>query len=314
MTTIQKETRTLMDIIFGNNPSFVLHLVHNPFQCSCNNSDFIRWFQGTTIQIHNKNTIVCYEDTNVKNIMEIDIETYERICHIKSNMLLIVSSSVGVLAFICFFVTSIIVYKCRWQIRWKIYKLRYKLQHQGNELIQSYSFDHNADMWPEFSVLFSTYVIFAENDDTTMSWVFNCLRRKVEHEWDIGEMYINGRNDVPGFTKIENIVKGLLVSHSAMWIINPAFLKDNNCRLAANFAASHFKMQRNIIILLNNKLDNYPISEHFCTLLRHNAGITKVTYNPKYPDSNRLFWLRLRNFLQQFTGQALNIDEMCIEG
>ena len=95
LTSFDSSTRLMMNAM----SLLVLHLDHNPFQCDCSETSFIKWYQKTVTNITNRGNIICQQSMRTRPIMMIKTSQLEIKCGLTVNVVVISSvvSSVVVL-------------------------------------------------------------------------------------------------------------------------------------------------------------------------------------------------------------------------
>ena len=288
LNSIDKYTCDMIDDIFKYDTLLVFH--GNPFQCTCNNVEFIKWIQQTQVNIAHRNSLECHvSDTGVAKIIEIDVNKMKEQC----DATIIISSTVSGFA-LCVVTCLIMLYRCRWAIRWKYYKHKHKLKSQRQGLANQN--DDNQQL------PYTSFVILPEDEaeNESIRWVKNELLMKLENEWGL-TLFINGRDDIPGMSKIENLVDGLMSSHSALWIICPAFFKDKMCAEAVHFARHHFGQENNLLIILNDRYDEYPDPKQVHSLFDKRIGLRTANFNVADDVARSCFWFKVKEFVSKYT-------------
>jgi hypothetical protein len=273
--------------MFGKKPEFTLDLTHNPLQCDCNEIGFVEWIQPTRISIKDKNKLTCM--LSLENITEVDVEQLRVHCGLTVNTLVISTVSVGLV--LLTITVSIIIYRFRWAIKWHVYKMRYRKGPNRDAMLLD---DMNGDG------KYSVYVIFPYDDDEARKWVYSTLRPLVEDDWQKPHMFLVGRDDIGGETKINNLVHGIMRSHTAIWVVCPAFLRDKHCETAANFAFEELGSANNLLLIMENQLDHYNKPGAFASLMNPKVCLSRLRY-PQNEDGRQLFWAKLESFIPSWS-------------
>jgi len=85
-------------------------------------------------------------------------------------------------------------------------------------------------------------------------------------------------------------------SQTAIWIICPEFFRDKYCEMSANFALDELGARNNLLVILENRFENYSIPGHFANMMHPNVGLTRVRYTNS-EEGRSLFWAKLNGFL-----------------
>ena len=284
----QEMTRTL-SAIFAEKQNFVLDIRFNPLQCECDEVDFMAWIQSTHVNIKDRHSLTCLQGTNNILVRKINFEQTRINCGLTINVLTISCSTI--LIGVGIITTAIVVYRYRWSIKWWYFKMKYNAKKRRDEILL-----HD----PSGSTKYSAYVIFPLEDDVIRSWVFTTLRPKVEIEWQRPAMFLNGRDDIAGDTYVDNIVRGISESQTAIWVVCPGFQNDHHCFTASNFALEHLGAQNNILLVLETEFHYYSTPAAFRNLLNPKLGISRIRWTAD-EDGRELFWGELSRFMPAWT-------------
>ena len=243
-----------LNILFQDKQTFVLDISDNPLQCECDEVDFIAWIQATNVNIEDRDQLTCLEGLDSVPVRDIHVEEKRINCGLTVNVLAISCSTTFVAVAIT--TTFILLYKYRWSIKWKFFKMRY-MNRKNREVILLH--DQIEDL------KYSAYIIFPIDDDVIRSWVYGTLRPKVELEWQRPAMHLDGRDDIAGNTYVDNIVRGISESQTAIWVVCPSFFNDKHCITASNFAFEHLGAMNNMLLVLETEFQNYSVPGPFVT-------------------------------------------------
>ena len=278
-----------LNILFQEKQTFVLDISDNPLQCECDEVDFIAWIQATNINIEDRDQLTCLEGLDSVLVRDIHVEEKRINCGLTVNVLAISCATIFVAVVIA--TASILIYKYRWSIKWRYFKMKYTRM-KNREVILLHD---QCEDWK-----YSTYVIFPLDDDVIRSWVYGTLRPKVELEWQRPAMHLDGRDDIAGNTYVDNIVRGISESQTAIWVVCPGFLDDKHCLTASNFAFEHLGAVNNILLVLETEFRNYSVPRDFRNLLNPKLGIRRLRFTAD-EDGQDLFWGELSRFLPGWT-------------
>ncbi|KAK2141429.1 hypothetical protein LSH36_1101g01009 [Paralvinella palmiformis] len=152
---------------------------------------------------------------------------------------------------------------------------------------------------------YSSYVIYPYDDDITIRWVTDILVPKVERTLQKPQMFIKGRDDLGGETFIDEIVRGIMLSQTAIWIICPEFFQDKYCKMSANFAFHQLGSKNNLLVILENRFERYSVPKHFANMMHPNVGVARVRYTDN-EEGLSLFWAKLDKFLPAWSSINTN--------
>ena len=289
LSDMSQDMMDRLNVLFQDKQTFVLDIRDNPLQCECDEVDFIAWIQGTNVNIEDRDQLTCLEGIDSVLVRAIHVEEKRINCGLTVNVLAISCATTFVAVAIT--TTSILIYKYRWSIKWKYFKMRYR-NRKSREIILLH--DQSED------VKYSAYVIFPMDDDVIRSWVYRTLRPKVELEWQRPAMHLDGRDDIAGNTYVDNIVHGISESQTAIWVVCPSFFNDKHCITASNFAFEHLGAANNMLIVLETEFQNYSVPRAFRNLMNPKLGIRRLRYTAD-EDGQDLFWGELCRFLPNWT-------------
>jgi Leucine-rich repeat (LRR) protein len=258
-----------------------LDIRENPLQCGCDNLDFVDWIQKTTIDVTGQRELTCRQGSKEHVIYNIDLEALKTECKIENHE---IALSVGLCtAMATIIMTVCVLYKYRWLIKWKLYNVKYylKTRRSANSLPMS---DHNN--------VFSTFIVYPYEDDEIRRFVFGTLRGRIEIDWQRRECFIRGRNDPPACSHIDAIMAGILSSQTAIWVVCPNLFVDRWCENAMHFAFHHMGAANNILVIMENRFEEYQIPSRFASLINPNLDSYRLRYTDD-EDGQRLFWAKL---------------------
>ena len=285
LSDMSQDMMDRLNVLFQDKQTFVLDIRDNPLQCECDEVDFIAWIQETNVNIEDRDQLTCSEGLHSVPVRDMHVEEKRINCGLTVNVLAISCATTFVAVAIA--TTAILIYKYRWSIKWRYFKMRYT-NRKNREVILLH--DQSEDL------KYSTYVIFPMDDDVIRSWVYRTLRPKVELEWQRPAMHLDGRDDIAGNTYVDNIVRGISESQTAIWVVCPSFFNDKHCLTASNFAFEHLGAANNMLLVLEAEFQNYSVPRAFRNLMNAKLGIRRCRYTAD-DDGQDLFWGELSRFL-----------------
>ena len=98
----------------------------------------------------------------------------------------------------------------------------------------------------------------------------------------------------------DEMVRGILQSQTALWVISPAFFRDHFCTTAANFSFHQLGANNNLILILDSRLDHYPVPKNLANLMNPGVGVPRLRYTDN-AEGRELFWAKLDAFVPSWT-------------
>ncbi len=267
-----------------------INLLDNPLSCECEDLPFIKWIRTTRVNLSKAEVLKCTrQDGQIQTIATIDISSMDRYCNVMAHLPLIASISATVA--IVVLVAAPLAYHFREYFQWYAYRLKYfRKRHPYNEHVEA--------------GIRNAFVIYAFENDDDRRWVINTLRVKLEEEYNYS-LWLEGRNDIPGRFKVDNLMDMLRRSHTAIWILSQAFLQDTICLEMAHQAFIRLGHKKNLVVRRPEVSDGIEAElaqrdiGHILKVLHPRFGIKVAGYSPEKINSETLFWDKIRNFLNK---------------
>ena len=179
-----------------------------------------------------------------------------------------------------------VVYKFRWNLRWKFYKLSQNVRGKLSKLKDE----------AEEELLPRTYHAFVSyNHDKEYEWVRHCLLPKVEDDWGF-KLCVGQRDFLAGAAIAENIVNAVENSHRTLIILTPDFLKSQWCDFELHMALT--RGHQNVIICYIKQVDHKKLSNVMKRLIK---SLTYIEYGED--SGHQEFWMKLHECLLR-TGES----------
>uniref|UniRef100_A0A8D0GVJ6 Toll like receptor 6 n=1 Tax=Sphenodon punctatus TaxID=8508 RepID=A0A8D0GVJ6_SPHPU len=252
---------------------------HNPFECSCELRDFIRFEkQGGGQLIGWPESYVCEYPDGMKGTFLKDFHLSEVSCNTTLLLVIALVTIVVVMAlvsFLCIFFDVLWYLKMMWQ--WT----------QAKRRVWD---NHTEDLETVFE--FHAFISYSERDSL---WVKNVLIPNLEKEDGSVRICLHERNFIPGKTIVENIINCIEKSYKSIFVLSPNFVQSEWCHYELYFA--HHKVfsenTDSLILILLESIPQYIIPARYHKL---KALMAKRTYLewPKEKGKHRLFWANLR--------------------
>ena len=266
-----------------------LSLLDNPLSCGCQDLPFIKWMKTTRANLTKAEMVKCTgQDGQLQTVNSIDVSSMERHCNIRAHLPLIASISATVAMVVL--VAAPLAYRFRWHLRWYLYRMQYLRRRQR----------YAARPEPR---LRDAFVIYAFENTEDRLWVFNTLRPRLEQ--NNYNLWLEGRNDIPGRFRVDNLLDMLARSCTAIWILSQAFLRDTMCLEMAHQAFIRLGHRRNIVVRRPEAADGIDEElarqniERILEVLHPRYGIRVAEYTPENRHSETLFWEQIGGFLNQ---------------
>ena len=229
------------------------------------------------------------QDGQIQRISSIDISNMEKYGHIMTQLPLIASISATVA--IVVLVAAPLAYRFRWHFKWYLYRLKYfRKRHRYTARAEAHLRD--------------ALVIYAFDNNDDRRWVFGTLRNKLELENNYS-LWLEGRNDIPGRFRVDNLMDMLRRSHTAIWILSQAFLQDIMCLEMAHQAFIRLGHKKNLVVRRSEVADGIDEELARCDIgqilevLHPRYGIHVAKYSLENRHSETLFWEQIRKFLKR---------------
>ncbi|CAI9723303.1 toll-like receptor 3 [Octopus vulgaris] len=221
----------------------------NPFACDCNLRWFRDWLNTTTVDIVDKNDLMCNSPPDWQGKKLLDFSRSKIDCTDYTLYYILAGGGGG---FLLTVVIVIFAYTKRWYIKFKMFKLYQYVQKSGNE--KEYEAIPGDDMY------FDGYISYSDKDS---EWVEKYLM----HTFDNGE---NGENKNNGNFKlcfrnrdfaygkyiIGMIESSLAVSKKMIVVLTPYYKKDKRCEFELQLGIMKLNIRNVMPIVLKNLQPN----------------------------------------------------------
>ncbi len=267
-----------------------INLLDNPLSCECENFPFIKWIKATRADITKKEILKCFtHNGQIEAINSIDVSSMGRYCAVMAHLPLIASISATVAMVVL--VAAPLAYRFRWHLKWYLYRLKY--------LRKRNRYTARAERH-----LRDSCVIYALENGDDRRWVIETLRIKLEQENNYS-LWLEGRNDIPGRFRVDNLMDMLRRSRTAIWILSQTFLQDIMCLEMAHQAFIRLGHKKNLVVRrpevaegINEELARRDIGQ-ILEVLHPTYGIRVAEYAPENIHSETLFWETITSFLDR---------------
>ena len=268
-----------------------INLMDNPFSCDCHHLPFTKWIKKTSVNLTKAEMLKCTDQHDqVQTINSIDISDMERYCNVMAHLPLIASISATVALVVL--VAAPLAYRFRWHLKWYLYRLKFlRKKHRYTPRAEEAQFR-------------DAFVIYAFENNDDRRWVIETLRIKLEQENNYN-LWLEGRNDIPGRFRVDNLMDMLRRSRTVIWILSQAFLQDIMCLEMAHQAYIHLGHKKNLVVRraevaegIDAELARRDIGQ-ILEVLHPRFGIRVAEYAPENIMSETLFWEQVRKFIDK---------------
>nr|XP_014428938.1 toll-like receptor 8 [Pelodiscus sinensis] len=265
-----------------------LKLKGNPFDCTCQNSDFIKWVQTSNIyipQLATKVNCAIPEDQRKKSIVFIDLHacTSEEVA--------------AILFYISFFVVIhiMLIAVTKHLFYWDAWYIYY---------ICAAKFKGYKSLTTD-KALYNAYIAYDTQDAAVTDWVINELRFHLEENGNKHVLLcLEERDWEPGRAVIDNLAQSIHHSRKTVFVLTERYVKNGNFKTAFYIALQRL-MDENMDVIVFILLE--PVLQHSRYLrLRRRICKSSVLDWPKNPRAEGLFWQNLKSVV--LTGNSMRED------
>ena len=284
ITMLSKEFRCSLDKVAHyqlqkeGKVDLTLSLSNNPLQCSCSEDviEFIKWYLSTKVHINNDNQIICYTRDQIKVLTNESVSSIKWKC---SNTAVILQSVGVTVAFVMAVLIPLVLYRIRWKIRYKRYKLNQNLKQALSTR------DATQKKWK-----YDAFVSYCADD---RFWVHGVLMKKLEETYGFN-LCIHLRDFRVGVHIAEEIIANIQRSKELIIVISKHSVNRKWCNYEAEVALGE-AVERNIKLLVIKMEDfDVPDEETVVKWVMQNQVYLQWTNNP---NSQSLFWNKLICYL-----------------
>lgn len=248
----------------ASNSHLSVNISGNPLVCDCNAVNFIKWTQQTNVTLSDNNSLRCLHHNQTISLYQFPVESLEEECTRPNLELLKRKLATGVSLVIALIIAMIsLLYHWRWHLRWYYYSLRRAWARKPAPR-------RDPPLNSEGKYHYDAYVLY--NEETDANFVFQSLAPALEDAPAGGcHLFLNGRDDIPGFAKSENIVDGMEGARKILVVVTSDSNKNEMVEFA--FHMSLIKGVRHLVILLKGQPDFNTIPNSLRALLKPSSKI-----------------------------------------
>ncbi|XP_076082951.1 toll-like receptor 4 [Mytilus galloprovincialis] len=261
--------------------NFTIDLSENPIQCICSNINFIRWMAATKIRFKGLTSYSC----QLSNLTKISLahpkdleQMLEKEC---SSYLGLILGMCSALVLSVVTVTTGIVYRYRWKLRYLYFMAKLKYKKTPSILKNDVSYD------------FDAFVSYADEDQ---NFVHEKFINNIERDGEL-RICLHKRDFLVGNEIAANITDAIHRSRKTVCIISRPFLNSYWCMFEFNMARMESIYSRdgeNIVYLIF--LEQIPTNTLPLVLLELVQSQSYIEFpNDEYGDT--VFWENLKQVL-----------------
>ncbi|CAC5366357.1 TLR3 [Mytilus coruscus] len=271
LTTVSSAIRGWADKMQDQH-GMTLILNDNAFECTCNNIDFIRWIQATTVNLDSRSYKCKLSNGTVIDTLIAYNSLYDLFGDCKNTMWLTFASTL--LSTFITIVLLLVAYSKRWKIIFSIYGvIRRVVERKVRKCFQ--------------------YDVYISYEGDIVMWIKNVLIPKLEEEWKL-TMCIKDRDFLCGTSQADNEAESIQNSRSIIFLITPEFISSRDCMFEldrAKYERITKNLERIIFITKNIKITDIPVE--FSYILNY----AFIIQWPKNLDDLDDTWRKLRMLL-----------------
>ncbi|XP_074839448.1 toll-like receptor 8 [Carettochelys insculpta] len=254
-----------------------LNLKGNPIDCTCQNSDFIKWIQSSNIYIPQVATEVnCANPEEQRKKSVVSITLHACISEEVAAILFYISFAI-VINIMLIAVTKHLFY---WDVWYVYYTCVAKLKGYKSTATDK--------------ALYDAYIAYDTQDVAVTDWVVNELRFHLEENGNKRVLLcLEERDWEPGMAVIDNLSQSIHHSRKTIFVLTKRYVKNGNFKTTFYIALQRL-MDENIDVIVFILLE--PVLQHSQYLrLRRRLSRSSVLDWPKNPHAEGLFWQNLKN-------------------
>ncbi|XP_060564886.1 toll-like receptor 4 isoform X2 [Ruditapes philippinarum] len=284
LESINQATRDTLDNISKNHKLNHVHvnIANNSLKCTCENLLFYSWVKKNTTYIVNKDNTNCTFKNSTSVSLSTLIKNYDHFERECSNYLVIILVTSIAFIFIIVIITSALMYRFRWNLRYMYYMTKLKL-------LANYQRLNDTEYEKE------VFVSYADED---RRFVAEKVRLELEERGEIS-LLIHDRDFRAGAFVQDNILRAISCTRRTLVILTKQFLKSKWCMYEFNMARMEAAdTGRNVLCFILK--EDIPTTELPVEMIDALKKITYIEY-PTADDDLSQFWDRLRATLKHET-------------
>ena len=222
LSSIGHTTRSTFDVIANSNGRLSLALAGNPFICSCDTLDFLKWAieldpgKNGSLQIIDFGEVVCTFDENSNASFAESLDDIIKQLNMECNIIKYIVITVVSAAVITVVVGLSMGCRHRWDIRFWFLNLTMRWKRRAaiaDELNEIYRYD-----------------AFVSYHDDSVGWIKSDMLPSLEECDDPLKLCLHDRDFIVGNAVNENIMNSIQNSRKTVLLINRDFINSNWCK------------------------------------------------------------------------------------
>ncbi len=292
LQTLPQRVTDQLEMLTSHEPSqqVTVDLSQNPLLCQCDNLEFLRWIQTTTVKLAHKEGLTCFtgETGGQVSPFQLHLNDLHNKC-IRLNEIL--GFTLGVAGFVAVAIAGYFAYRKRWRLTYWMHTARETWRRRmAAEGLRAGRGDQRQYVYDAF-VAYSTH-------GQERSWFHMTLREKLENEYGF-KLCIHYRDFKLARAIDECIVEAINKSRKTILVLSPEFLNSGWCQFEVKMASEKLIEERRdtFVIVIFRPLDEpgTKIPKKLMRLLEKKIYVEWT----EDPDGQKLFWDRLVDALKE---------------
>jgi Leucine-rich repeat (LRR) protein len=282
ISSLGSKARDQLESIFKTSNNLTIDLSGNLLKCTCDTIDFIKWMSTTKIKYQKLSSYYCKLYNGNKQPLNDPNMVYRILTKQCSSYTTLIIGIVAVLLLFTSILTSGLVYRYRWNLRYMYYMAKNKYQRQTT-VTRSEEGAY-------------TYDAFISYEDEDRFFVHEDLLKMLEEESGF-KLCIHKRDFLPGVDISENITSAIHNSRKVIVIMSHNYLDSYWCMFEYNMSrleSIYSRNKENILYLVF--LEQLSAKDLPLIILELVQTQSYIEYpNDEY--GNTVFWDKLRDAL-----------------
>lgn len=255
-----------------------LFLQKNPFKCTCDSLDFMKWIESPDVKIPRLTTdVLCETPANKKGQQLINFN-YPQCMNDRAALQIYTLTSSFIIIFMFGTTVAHLFY---WDASYLIHYTKAKLK--GYKALNS------------TDSVYNVFVTYDTRDPHVSEWVMKNLRVKLEEEGSL-PLCLEERDWTPGVPLVDNLTQSIRYSRKTLFVLTGGYVKTGAFKLAMYLAHQRL-LDENMDVIVLLMLEPVLQHSHFLRLRRRLCGRSVVEW-PRTAAAERWFWQNLRNVVR----------------
>ena len=282
ISSLGSKARDQLESIFKTSNNLTIDLSGNLLKCTCETIDFIKWMSTTRIKYQKLSSYYCKLSNGNKQPLNDPNMVYRILTKQCSSYTTLIIGIVAALLLFTSILTSGLVYRYRWNLRYMYYMAKNKYQRQTTVT--------RSEEWAY------TYDAFISYEDKDRFFVHENLLKMLEEESGF-KLCLHKRDFLPGVEIAENITSAIHNSRKVIVIMSQNYLDSYWCMFEYNMSrveSIYSRNKENILYLVF--LEHISAKDLPLIILELVQSQSYIEYpNDEY--GNTVFWDKLREAL-----------------